>query len=154
MSKTRAIETLSEAGAALGQWLRPSIELVQRLQEMDAAISHHEETADDYDERQLEWLLRDERARRDVLVERLAWYRRRVLRLISATDWSESRSTRDAREVAINRYYRGLPLSGKSSAMCCAALSGKSAGRVSQLQTIALNRMAAVWQREDPPWEE
>lgn len=144
------MQQLTPRAAALARWLQPAIDLVREEQDIHAAMRQYEATADDYDEHELHDLICTDEERLAFCRSRLSWYRARILRMITDADWTAcKRSATAARDLAVNRYYRGLPLSSKQSAMNCATIAGVSARRVMQLNVAALNCMAEVWREED-----
>lgn len=146
-------EALTPKAERLQRWLLPALDLLTSLQLIDDELFVYEKKPDEYDG---EWIQRasgETQERRKEINLRLVHYRLTIADMIKDMDLSDHTPKMQAaiRRYAYLRYYRGLPVTRKGSMTTVENKMGLSRSMLALINRVVLNRLALVWDENEPP---
>ena len=144
---------LTEKAKKLSKWIDPALELIAAIQILDDDLFQSQNKSDEYDGEWLKTMAEDYKARRRDAQMRLVHYRLTITEMIKNMDVSsyKVKSQEMIRKFARLRYYRGLPITKKTSRVTVENEMDLSKSMLAILNRISLNAMAEVWDENEPP---
>ena len=146
-------ERLTPKAVKLQQWISPALDLLTSLQLIDDELFIYEKKPDEYDGAWIQTASADTQTQRRETNKRLVHYRLTITDMIRAMDLSDLSPKMQAlvKRYAYLRYYRGLPVTRKSSAATIEKKMGLSRSMLALINRVALNHLALVWDESEPP---